>query len=135
VGTCGGFATGKVANFVPRRHASDAPVCVADATHLCVQSGRYRISATWSVGGRSGTASAIPIAANTGGFWFFDPSALDLTVKVVDGRPINGHVWFFYAALSDAGYSITVTDTRTGLVKTFANPAGRLASVADTSAF
>jgi hypothetical protein len=135
VGTCGNFATGKVANFVPRRPSSDAPVCVADATHLCVQSGRFRIAVTWSVGGRSGVATAIPIAANTGGFWFFDSSALDLTVKVVDGRPINGHTWFFYAALSDAGYSITVTDTRSGRVKTYANPAGKLASVADTSAF
>jgi hypothetical protein len=134
IGICGNFASG-VANFVPRRSSSSTAACVADSTHLCVQSGRFRISVTWSVGRRSGVARAIPVAANSGGFWFFDSSALDLTVKIVDGRAINGHVWFFYAALSDAGYSITVTDTQTGLVKTYANPAGRLASVADTSAF
>jgi hypothetical protein len=32
-------------------------------------------------------------------------------------------------------YTLTVTDTATGAVKIYHNPAGRLASVADTSAF
>ncbi|MBV8201201.1 MAG: hypothetical protein JOZ15_11315 [Acidobacteria bacterium] len=135
IGTCGNFAPGMPANFVPRRAASGAPACIADATHLCVQSGRFRISVTWRAGAQSGVAGAIPIAANAGGFWFFSPETLDLTVKVVDGRPINGRIWFFYAALSDAAYSITVTDTRTGRVRSYANPAGKLASVADTGAF
>src|SRR5262249_43267884 len=40
-----------------------------------------------------------------------------------------------YGALSDVEYTITVTDTLTGYVKTFTNPSGNLASVADTSGF
>jgi hypothetical protein len=38
-------------------------------------------------------------------------------------------------ALSDVEYTITVTDMTTGATKTYSNPQGRLASVADTSAF
>ncbi|MEP7132423.1 MAG: hypothetical protein ABI914_04615 [Acidobacteriota bacterium] len=41
----------------------------------------------------------------------------------------------FYGALSEVQYAITVTDTQTGQVKTYSNPSGQLASVADTAAF
>lgn len=56
-------------------------------------------------------------------------------IKVVDGRAFNGYFWVFYGALSDVEYTITVTDMTTGVAKTYSNPQGRLASVADTSAF
>ena len=48
---------------------------------------------------------------------------------------MNGHSWVFYGALSDVEYHITVTDTDTGIVKTYDNPSGTLGSFADTSAF
>jgi hypothetical protein len=38
-------------------------------------------------------------------------------------------------AVSDVQYDVTVTDTTTGQMKTCHNPAGTLASVADTHAF
>ena len=56
-------------------------------------------------------------------------------IKVLDARSINGRFWVFYGALSDVQYTITVTDTESGAVRTYENPQGRLASVADTSAF
>ena len=56
-------------------------------------------------------------------------------VKALDGRPVNGHFWLFYGALSNVEYTLTVTDTQTGKIKTYTNPSGRFASVADTQAF
>jgi hypothetical protein len=56
-------------------------------------------------------------------------------VKVVDGRAVNGKWWVFYGALSNVEYTVTVTDTQTGAVKTYFNPQGQLASFADTTAF
>ena len=41
----------------------------------------------------------------------------------------------FYGALSNVEYSIDVTDTTTGLSRSYFNPQGRQASVADVSAF
>jgi hypothetical protein len=41
----------------------------------------------------------------------------------------------FYGALSNVDYTLTVTDTTTGTVKTYHNPAGQFASVGDTQAF
>ena len=70
-----------------------------------------------------------------GYFWFFSSNNVELVIKVLDGRAVNNKFWVFYGALSDVQYTITVTDTQTGTVKTYTNPQGSLASVADTSAF
>jgi hypothetical protein len=48
---------------------------------------------------------------------------------------VNGKFWFFYGALSNVEYTITVTDTQTGETKEYRNPSGQFASVADTGAF
>jgi hypothetical protein len=72
---------------------------------------------------------------DTGYFWFFGSSNVELVIKVLDGRPVNGKFWVFYGALSNVGYTLTVKDTQTGAVKTYVNPINTLASVADTSAF
>ncbi len=82
-----------------------------------------------------GLGTGPPITTNTGAFWFFSSDNLELVVKVLDGRSINGKWWVFYGALSNVEYTITVTDTQTGAVKMYFNPQGQLASVADTGAF
>jgi hypothetical protein len=79
--------------------------------------------------------TAVPLRDRTGAFWFFRPENLELLVKAIDGRAINGRWWFFYGALSNVGYTITVTDTASGAVRTYQNPPGQLASAADTAAF
>ena len=56
-------------------------------------------------------------------------------MKVVDGRAFNNKFWVFYGALSNVQYTITVTDSTNGAVKTYVNPNGNLASVADVVAF
>ncbi|HEX3553401.1 MAG TPA: hypothetical protein VIA62_09245 [Thermoanaerobaculia bacterium] len=77
----------------------------------------------------------MPLTTDTGAFWFFDAANLELMVKVLDGRPVNGKFWVFFGALSDVDYTINVTNTETGAVKTYHNPKGTLASRADTQAF
>jgi len=98
---------------------------------------RFQVQVSWRVPaqGTSGTGQAVPLTTDTGYFWFFSSNNVELVIKVVDGRPVNNHFWVFYGALSDIEYTITVTDTATGAVKTYVNKSGTLASVADTSAF
>ena len=78
---------------------------------------------------------ATQLTDDTGVFWFFAPSNLELMVKVLDGSGVNGHFWVFYGALSDVEYTITVTDTATGSQRTYHNPLHHLASGAYLDAF
>jgi hypothetical protein len=114
------------------------PTCTSSGTTLCLNGGRFRVSAIFSapsLGITNAPAQAISLTSDTGYFWFFSSNNVEIVLKVVDGRSFNQYFWVFYGALSDVAYTITVTDTATGAVKAYPNQAGNLASVADTSAF
>lgn len=103
---------------------------------VCLKQDRFRARVQWTApDGRSGAGQGVFITTDTGAFWFFEPSNLELTVKVLDGRSINGRFWVFYASLTNVEFMLTVTDTETGASKTYSNPQGQLASAADTNAF
>ncbi len=118
--------------------AAPAPAggsCVADAQTLCLQDGRFRVRATWTdFSGNQGVGKAVRLTADTGYFWFFGADNVEVVLKVLDGRPVNDHFWVFYGALSSVEYVLTVTDTVTGVSRTYRNPSGELASRADTRA-
>ena len=115
-------------------HAQES--CFPTATHLCLGHGRFQVDVDWMLpGGIAGKGQAVPLTDDTGSFWFFDNANLELVVKVLDGRPVNGHFWVYYGGLSDVEYRITVTDTKTGIREIYINPAGRLASGSDVTAF
>ncbi len=120
-----------------RAEANAEAPCAVTATSLCLNDGRFRVSVAWQVPsqGSSGSGSAIPLTSDTGYFWFFSPNNVELVIKVVDGRAFNGRFWVFSGALSDVAYTVTVTDTRSGVVRVYSNPAGRLSSTSDLSAF
>jgi hypothetical protein len=97
----------------------------------------FTVTMDWRVPaqGTSGSGRGVVVTSDTAYFWFFTANNVEVVIKIVDGRAVNGHYWVFYGALSDVEYTIRVTDNSTGAVKTYFNPAGNLASVADTSAF
>ncbi len=113
------------------------PACVPATGALCLLGGRFQVSVAWTLaaGAPLTAATAVPLTDGTGYFWFFASTNAELLVKQIDGRPVNGHFWFFYGSLSDVAYTITLTDTVTGATRTYQNPAGNLASVADVTAF
>ncbi|HET9211747.1 MAG TPA: hypothetical protein VFR03_15170 [Thermoanaerobaculia bacterium] len=113
-----------------------APDCTSTPTAFCAQD-RFRVEVSFvdPRSGSSGQGRAVQLTNDTGIFWFFSPSNLELMLKVLDGSGVNGHFWVFYGALSDVDYTITVTDTATGARKTYHNPSGHLASSADVDAF
>lgn len=113
-----------------------APNCFPTSTAFCAQ-GRFQVEVSFidPRNGSSGQGRAVLLTDDTGVFWFFSPSNLELMVKVLDGGPVNGHFWVFYGALSDVDYTIKVTDTATGAQRTYHNPLHHLASGADLEAF
>jgi len=109
--------------------------CAGDAKTLCLNGGRFKVRVDWKSPESSGFGTAVPVTTDTGEFWFLSANNIELVIKVVDGSSLNGHFWVFYGALSNLEYTITITDTTTGAVKTYHNPQGTTASVADVSAF
>ncbi len=124
-------------NLGAARRPEAVRACASDATSLCLNGGRFRARVDWRVPaqGTSGVGRAVPLTSDTGYFWFFSNGNVELVIKAVDGRGFNGKFWVFYGALSNVEYTITVTDTQTGQLRTYQNPFGSLASVADTAAF
>jgi len=120
--------------------------CVPSANTLCIddQPGdkRFQIQATVNTaegGGVHGPASDIPLSSlgiSQGGiFWFFAATNPEMLIKVINGCGLGGHYWVFFAALTNVGFSVTVTDTQTGHFKTYSNPDSTTAApVQDTSA-
>lgn len=114
---------------------NDGPCAISDET-LCLSDGRFRVAVAWKdFQGNKGLGHAQQVTKNSGQFWFFNSDNVELMIKVLDGRATNGKFWVFYGALSNIEYTITVTDTQTGAVRTYQNPPGNFASVGDTSAF
>jgi hypothetical protein len=86
--------------------------------------------------GAEGTAGAKWYGDSSGFFWFFTRDNIELVVKALDARAVNGHFWFFYGALSDVGYTITVEDLVDGhRSREYVNPPGEICGRGDTAAF
>jgi hypothetical protein len=67
------------------------------ATRLPLRSDGPLAGALERPGGRG---SGRTRTSDFGFFWFFEAANLELAVKVLDGRAINGHFWVFWAAMS-----------------------------------
>ncbi|MEO8432122.1 MAG: hypothetical protein ABI592_11485 [Acidobacteriota bacterium] len=117
--------------------ASAGPACTANATSLCLNAGRFRVSVAWTKpDGSTGAGQAVGLTADTGYFWFFSSNNVEMVIKVVDGRPLNQKYWVFAGGLTNVRVVITVTDTAAGTTKTYTNPQGTaFQPIQDTSAF
>ncbi|HXT51972.1 MAG TPA: hypothetical protein VN811_13090, partial [Thermoanaerobaculia bacterium] len=102
---------------------------------LCLNGNRFRAEVSFVVDGARRTAQAVSLTGDTGAFWFFDPANVELIVKELDGRGVNDHFWTFFGALTNLEHTLTITDTATGAVRVYQNPAGKFASAGDTAAF
>lgn len=123
--------------LVSKSYPETVAACVPGPHRLCLADGRFRVEVTWrDFSGQTGVGSVAACStADSGLFWFFDPSNWELMVKVLDGCALNGHHWVFAAATTTVEYTLTVTDTRTGETRTYHNPLGKPAvAITDTSA-
>ncbi|MEP6801645.1 MAG: hypothetical protein ABJC07_06900, partial [Acidobacteriota bacterium] len=86
--------------------------------------------------GTSGQGRAVPLTSDTGYFWFFSSTNIEMVVKVVNGCGFNNRYWVFAGGLTNVEVMLTVTDTQTGAVKTYVNPANTaFLPIQDTTAF
>ncbi len=112
--------------------------CGPDPAILCLHDGRFRVEAEWTdFAGNTGHGTAVAARSmDSGMLWFFHPDNWEVLVKVLDGCSINQRFWVFAAATTDVAYTLEVTDTATGLVRSYTNPLGVASpAITDTEAF
>ncbi len=75
------------------------------------------------------------LSAESGTFWFFAPSNVELFAKVLDGRPVNGAWWAFATALTDLDLELRLLATDTGWERRFLGSNAQPLRVGDVEAF
>jgi hypothetical protein len=125
------------ANFDNTVFAAVSSPCVPDAHTLCLEVLRFQVTAVFAVGDGSFQAAQVgPLGNSSGYLWFFSPDNAEAIVKMFPGCSLGGDYWLFAAGLTNLRVVINVTDTVTGAVRTYTNPAGTaFQPIQDTAAF
>lgn len=111
--------------------------CVVDASTLCLSNGRFQVTARWQKpDGTSGSGNAIALTSDSGYFWFFDPTNIELITKVLNACGLNANYWVFGAGLTNVKVTLDVLDTATGVSEEYLNPLNTaFQPIQDTAAF
>ncbi|HEX5758669.1 MAG TPA: hypothetical protein VF121_05705 [Thermoanaerobaculia bacterium] len=136
----GGYTVEVWIDFEP--HLLEGFAVQAASPALSFHGGAFSATAAWKNGTSEGEGQAVQLAEDSGAFWFFGPRNVEVTIKVLDGRSVNGHWWVFIANMSDVDFTILVTECPTNPLlalpcrsKAYRNPPGKNRNFIDTSAF
>ena len=118
-------------------HEHGPYVCAPSDTVLCLTGERFQVDVTWRrTDGTLAEAENVELTEDSGFFWFFTPSNVEMLVKALDACVINDRFWFSAGGLTDVEVSTRVTDTATGDIRVYRNPASQaFESVLDSDAF
>jgi hypothetical protein len=118
------------------REQAGAGTCFSTSTRLCLNNGRFAVEVEFDTGTDSGPAFRTTLTNETGYFTFFDPSNVEVVIKLLNACSFNNRFWVFGAGLTDVGVNVTVTDTLSGGQKVYRNPRGSaFQPINDTNAF
>ncbi len=112
--------------------------CIPSVTTLCLARGRFQVDARWrrSTEPTTSTATSVSLTSDTGYFWFFSPSNIEVVVKVLNACSFDAHWWVFAGGLTSVEVTLTVVDSEAGTVRSYTNLAGgAFQPIQDTVAF
>jgi hypothetical protein len=111
--------------------------CVPGSTTLCLNRDRFSAQVRWlGEDGTTNVASVQQASADSGRFWFFDPSNIEVQVKVLDGCSTNSHYWVFGSASTDVAYTLEIRDTSSGSQRQYHHDSGSPSlAITDVQAF
>ena len=98
--------------------------CAADATTLCLNNNRFRVRATYATAaGDSGSGQAVALTPDSGYYWFFGDTNVEIVIKVIDACGLTGfdNFWVFATGLTNVEVNLDVVDTWTGEEKNYFN--------------
>jgi hypothetical protein len=122
-------------------------IAVAEPAATLPLLGRFSASLTFQGSGGTTTAYAVPLTTQSGYFWFFGSDNIEVTVKAIDGRLLNGHFWIFIASMTDVPFTLSILDLsnpgcgplstvgQACVQKVYTSPAGKNTNFIDVQAF
>jgi hypothetical protein len=107
--TAGGYTVQVVLDGAP---AADLSLEVSTPrTELDLDNERFAVFATWvDTQGIRHDAKTVKLSDNSGYFWFFDSTNVEVTIKILDGRLVNNHFWVFIASMTNVQFSVDIFD-------------------------
>jgi len=111
--------------------------CTPSDRSLCLNQGRFEVQADWTTpDGKTGTGHAVPLTSDTGTFWFFNDTNVEVVVKVLEGCATNNRYWVFAGGLTNVRVRLTVRDAKSNTMKQYTNPQNTaFRPIQDTAAF
>jgi hypothetical protein len=108
-----------------------------DPQSLCLVDDRFQVQVDWRTNqGTSGQGTAVRLTPDTGYFWFFNDSNVELVIKVLDTCSFSDRFWVFAGGLTNVEVDITVTDTQENVTRTYHNDLDTpFQPIQDTNAF
>jgi hypothetical protein len=99
--------------------------CAPGWDTLCLMGNRFEVRATYTdYANNTGSGQAVALTADSGYFWFFDPSNVEAVGKIVSFCGTNGSFGYYAGGLTDVGVTMTVRDTVANQTQTFTNARG-----------
>jgi hypothetical protein len=121
--------------------SASAISCTRDSQTACLLNGRFQVRVAWRTRTATGSGNVMSFidqrAENDESvfFWFFDATNFEMGIKMLNACTFNNKFWIYIGGLTDQGWTVTVTDTKTGAARTYTNTLGHLSTpVGDTSA-
>ncbi len=126
----------RLSRFETGEPTCEGPFVDGDVPCVPLLGNRFKAWALFRRPGGAPAGAPAFVATDRAGFVYFNSVFNpELVLKMLDGRPVNRHFWFFWGAMSDQEYSIAIYDRQSGATRSYYNTAGNLASAADIEAF
>ncbi len=111
--------------------------CMESGETLCLTEDRFQVRVTFATSqGDTGNGQAVELTPDTGYLWFFNEANVEMVIKILNACGFADRFWVFAGGLTNVEVDITVTDSQTGVVKTYQNPQETaFLPIQDTEAF
>ncbi len=110
--------------------------CVERSDQVCLMNGRFGVRITYDDGSGPRSATAIRYTPDTALFWFYSSNNIEILLKMVNACSYNSRFWVYSGGTTDDGVTIYVSDSLTGMTRTYQNVRGqKYLTITDSSAF